>query len=1021
MNDTASNQVSGGSFKLHDEEVARLREENRMLRQKLDEQYDAHVNAVRLNFAVQSLSDLPVLFLDSKLRITSHTNDFIHLTRRINALTEGNQSIRKLLPKDDYNKFVSYLNRMTELDKLDYGSPDPWRLAYQGPSVDDMEGGFWQPTTNLKSCHWECIGQGKAAAIVHRAHTKDRLDCYLMSRDEFGLKDEDVRLCCKLKTPSDPAHIQDLSVVLNGTAAGKNQLCDISGYTIINGSYENTLAGVQRRTAYMLTHRESLETDTQYSLEVERVGGRISRRLKNLNTGEELAQLSVIDHKAVYDETGHVGFSTFSAGIEISEIEIHTRPSRFRIEQFRIFMDDEVGIVDPDQDMAGRTFKLRIGRSVSSGRTTYMVMFEETTERRKAEREIKKQLAFIRNLIESIPQPVFYKDTNGVYLGCNQAFCEFAELPEERIVGKTVLEIAPSDEADSYYENDMKLLGNPGTIAYGIVTKTSRGEPIDVIMHKATFTLPDGTVGGIIGTVEDITERKNAERALQKSEELYRTLFENINSGVSIYKAVDDGEDFEFLDFNRAAERITGASGKDVLGGKVSGKIPNSRENGLLDAFRRVWHTGKPEYIEARETQVIGKRVWVESYVSTLPGGELVSIFDDVTELRQTLDELETSREHYRDLFNNAAVGIARTTIEDGTVIAANKVAANLYNYDTVEEFLSEFKASQAYANPDRRRELLELLKSNGRVDNFPIEIFKRGGDRLWIELSTRYYPEQGYLESVMMDISERREWEQKIKRLNAELEERVRQRTYQLEQVNRELESFTYSVSHDLRAPLRGIAGFSQALLEDCAGSLDRQASQYLGRIIAASKRMGELIDELLLLSRVTRGEIRPRRISLSGMFSAAINRLRQENPEIKAEVTIEPELYCQGDRALMETVVDNLASNAWKFTGRNDIARVDFGCLTIDGERVFFVRDNGAGFDEEYASKLFEPFQRLHSQSEFEGHGVGLASVQRIISRHGGRVWAEGKVDQGATFFFSVNPVREGGTSEGEADSAG
>ncbi|MBT4512929.1 MAG: PAS domain S-box protein [Chloroflexi bacterium] len=753
----------------------------------------------------------------------------------------------------------------------------------------------------------------------------------------------------------------------------------------------------------MLTQRESLEPDTQYFLEAERVGGRISRRLKNLSSGEELAHLSIIDNKAVYDETGHVGFTTFSAGMEISEIEIHTRPSRFRIEQFRVFMDDEVGIVDPDQDMAGRTFKLRVGQSVLSGRTTYMVMFEETTERRKVEREIKNQLAFIRNLIESIPQPVFYKDTNAVYLGCNKAYCDFVGLTEEKIVGKTVLEIAPSDEAASYYDSDMKLLGNPGVIAYEIVTNTNRGETLEVIMHKATFTLPDGTLGGIIGTVEDITELKQIERALRRNEELYRELFENINSGVAIYKAVDDGNDFVFLDFNAGAEKMEGVGRSELLGRLVTEVFPAVGEFGLLEVFRRVWRTGKPEhhpisfYIDENHSG------WRTNYVSRLPGGEIVAIFDDVTEIKQTIDELEQSREHFKNLFNNAAVAIMRTSPGDGLVSAANKVAAKLFGYDTVEEFISEFKAIKSYADPGRRRDFLEALEKDRGVSGFRNEVFRRDGSKIWIEISARYYPEQGYIESVLMDISERREWELKIQELNTELEERVRQRTHQLEQVNNELESFTYSVSHDLRTPLRGIAGFGQALLEDCADSLDQQAGQYVSRMIAASKRMGELIDELLLLSRVSRSEIRLGRMNLSSLITETINRLRDGNPERKAEVTVEPEIYCQGDRALMETVMDNLASNAWKFTGKRDIAQIEFGCRTIDGERVYFIRDNGAGFDKEYASKLFQPFQRLHAQDEFGGHGVGLASVQRIINRHGGRIWAEGKVDQGATFLFT------------------
>ncbi len=896
MKDTAGSRAgTGGCLAPGNDEVSRLREENLLLRQRLDELNESHAQAVRNNFAVQSLTDLPVLFLDSKLRITSHSNDFIHLTRRISDLTQRNQSIRKLLSHSDYKKLKNYLNRLAELDKLDYDSGEPWNLAYQGPSAEDLDNGFWQSIPKYKSCQWHITGQGQATAIIHQAHTLERDDCYLMSRDEFGLGDEDVRLCCKLRTPSNPEHIRDMSVLLNGTTTGKNLLCDITGYTVLNGSTGNTVGGIQRRTAFMVSNKETLEPDTEYYLEAERVGGRISRRLKNLSSGKDLEHLYAIDSKAVYDGTGKVGFTTFSGGMEISEIKIHTRPSKFKIGQFKVIMDEEVGIADPFQDMAGRTFKLRIGRSLLAGHMNYTVMFEETTQNREAE------------------------------------------------------------------------------------------------------------------------------RALQRSEELYRELFENINSGVAIYKAVDDGDDFVFMDFNTGAEKMESVPRGEILGRRVTEVFPGVEEFGLLAVFRRVWQTGKPENYPITFYTDEKHKGWRKNYVSKLPGGEVVAIFEDVTELMQTMERLETSRKNYKDLFNNAAVGITRTTWQDGTILAANEVAANLFGYDTVEEFLSGFKASQAYCDPGRRRELLEVLKKNKRVDNFPIEFLKRDGSKIWTEVSSRYYPEQNYLEGVVIDISERHEREQAIRKLNAELEERVRKRTHQLEQVNSELESFTYSVSHDLRTPLRGIAGFGQALLEDCSASLDKQAGQYVGRMIAASKRMGQLIDELLMLSRVSRRAIIPKRVNLSRLVGAAINKLRDEAPARKAQITIEPDIYCQADRALMETVVDNLMSNAWKFTGKRDIAELEFGCRAIDGEQVFFVRDNGAGFEKEYSNKLFQPFQRLHSQSEYEGHGVGLASVQRIIHRHGGRVWAEGKVDQGATFFFTLNPTFEGGQDAGKTDSAG
>ncbi len=240
--------------------------------------------------------------------------------------------------------------------------------------------------------------------------------------------------------------------------------------------------------------------------------------------------------------------------------------------------------------------------------------------------------------------------------------------------------------------------------------------------------------------------------------------------------------------------------------------------------------------------------------------------------------------------------------------------------------------------------------------------------------------------------------------RLNAKLEQRVKDRTVQLEASNRELEAFCYSVSHDLRAPLRGIDGWSLALLEDYREKFDEQGRRYLDRVRSDTQRMGRLIDELLLLSRVTRGQIQQSRVDLSAIAQSVAARLQEAEPERRVEFAVQPGLTAQGDVRLLEIVLSNLLENAWKFSRGRPLARVEFGRTDVDGRPAFFVRDNGAGFDMAYARKLFGAFQRMHKASEFPGTGIGLATVQRVIQRHGGRVWAEAQVDRGATFYFTL-----------------
>lgn len=234
--------------------------------------------------------------------------------------------------------------------------------------------------------------------------------------------------------------------------------------------------------------------------------------------------------------------------------------------------------------------------------------------------------------------------------------------------------------------------------------------------------------------------------------------------------------------------------------------------------------------------------------------------------------------------------------------------------------------------------------------------------------------------------------------------EEEMRVRTAQLEIANKELEAFCYSVSHDLRAPLRGIDGFSQALLQDCGDQLSTQGKQHLQRVCAATHRMGTLIDDLLNLSRITRAEMSSEIVNLSEMAYAIAHDLRAEDPSRKAEFVIAKDLRAKGDPRLVQVVLQNLIGNSWKFASKQEFTRIEIGRNNSNGNSSFFITDNGAGFDPAHADRLFGAFQRLHSVSEFPGTGVGLATVQRIINRHGGKIWAKAEVDRGATFNFTL-----------------
>jgi PAS domain S-box-containing protein len=375
-------------------------------------------------------------------------------------------------------------------------------------------------------------------------------------------------------------------------------------------------------------------------------------------------------------------------------------------------------------------------------------------------------------------------------------------------------------------------------------------------------------------------------------------------------------------------------------------------------------------------------------------------------EVRST-EAIAVAELSYRRLFEAAKDGILILNVDTGRIDDVNPFLFKLLGFSREEMIGKTVGELSPFRDIESNKIMLARLQKDGyvRYENLPLET--RDGRHIAVEFVSNVYPagDRNVIQCNVRDITERKSAEEKIRLHNAELEHAVAERTTALDLANQELEAFSYSVSHDLRAPLRHIQGYITLLEKEAAPILTQKNLHYLTTIFEAAKRMGKLIDDLLAFSHIGRSDMEKKTVKLDELVRDTVADFQQQTEGRNITWEIHPLPAVEADCALLRLVLVNLISNALKFTGKRDHAKIEIGCAPgTDTETAIFVRDNGAGFDPQYADKLFGVFQRLHGQDEFAGTGIGLANVQRIIRRHGGRTWAEGVVEGGATFYFSL-----------------
>lgn len=652
------------------------------------------------------------------------------------------------------------------------------------------------------------------------------------------------------------------------------------------------------------------------------------------------------------------------------------------------------------------------------GARYYLAITRDITERKRIEAALRAVEARYRSLFQNMLNGFAYcrmihekgRPPDFVYVAVNSAFENLTGWKD--VVGRRVSEIIPD-----IHEKDPEVFE-----IYSRVVRTGVPEKFEIYMKSMRMWFSVSVYrpqeGYFVALFDVVTQRKQAEMALREAEQNYRGLFENAVEG--IYQSTPEGR---LLSANPAMAAIHGyASPEEFIAGVHDAATQLYVDPGRrAELKRQLEKHGEVAGFESRVRRKDGRLIWVSGNTRAVrdADGRILryeGTVQDITARKEAEEALRESESRYRLLAENVEDFVTLLDAQENRLY----ISPSFYRVTGWTPEVVTRTPWDARLHPDDIPLIKQSRAANrtGQTTLTEHRIRCRDGSWIWVESSCKpILGSDGQMIQLLIwqhDITERKQAEEMIQKLNQTLEQRVRERTAQLEASNKELESFCYSVSHDLRAPLRAINGFAAILGEDHGPHLNAEAQRTLGIIRNEAERMGQLIDDLLAFSRIGRQAMQMTEMDMGALAQRAFDNCVAQVPGRDIRFKLHPLPPAQGDSSLLPLVWINLISNAVKYTRPKTVAEIEITSRDSNGEVVYCVKDNGVGFDPQYAGKLFGVFQRLHTDAEFEGTGVGLALVQRIILRHGGRVWAESILNEGATFYFTL--PRSGGNNVGD-----